>query len=164
VKGIWRMPLSCFILLLIVPPTFEHTPPLAPALSEREHTLHLDFLLILKQNIQKNATTMSKDDRLYGIPRQKKATGKEISSSSTLAFTSQLSSLIATSSNGPAKATARASAGRSRPKKEDIFSTHNKNSKKRAAKDLDETDFTQKHSTKSEDVDEDEISLPVAFF
>jgi hypothetical protein len=97
---------------------------------------------------------MSKNDKLYGIPRQKKATGKEISSSSTLAFTSQLSSLIASSSNGPAKATVRASAGRSRPKKEDIFSTHNKNSKKRAAKDLDETDFTQKHSTRGEDVDE----------
>lgn len=98
--------------------------------------------------------TMSKDNQLYGIPRQKKATGKEISSSSTLAFASQLSSLISSSSNGPAKGTARASAGRARPKKEDIFSTHNKNSKKRAAKDLDETDFTQKHSTTSEVVDE----------
>jgi len=96
---------------------------------------------------------MSKDDKLYGIPRQKKATGKEISSSSTLAFTSQLSSLIA-SSNSPAKAPARASAGRPRLKKEDIFSTHNKNSKKRAARDLDETDFTQKHSTRGEDVDQ----------
>jgi hypothetical protein len=96
---------------------------------------------------------MSKDDKLDGIPRQKKATGKEISSSSTLAFTSQLSSLIA-SSNGPAKAAARTTTGRSRPKKEDIFSTHNKNSKKRALKDLDEPDFTQKHSNKGEDVDE----------
>ncbi|QDS75257.1 hypothetical protein FKW77_000764 [Venturia effusa] len=96
---------------------------------------------------------MSKDDRLYGIPRQKKATGKEISSSSTLAFTSQLSSLIS-SSNGHMNATARVSARRARPKKEDIFSTHNKNSKKRAAKDQDETDFTQKHSTRSEAVDE----------
>lgn len=97
---------------------------------------------------------MSRNDKLYGIPRHKKATGKEISSSSTLAFTSQLSSLIVSSSNAPAKAAARASAGRARPKKEDIFSTHNRNSKKRAAKDLDEADFTQKHSTRGEDVDE----------
>lgn len=97
---------------------------------------------------------MAKDDKLYGIPRQKKATGKEISSSSTLAFTSQLSSLIASSSNGPTKTAARSSAARQRPKKDDIFSTHNKNARKRAAKDLDETDFTQKHSTRGEDIDE----------
>jgi len=97
---------------------------------------------------------MSKDAQLYGIPRQKKSTGKEISSSSTLAFTSQLSSLIA-SSNGLARDAARSTTTvRSRPRREDIFSTHNKNSKKRALKDLDETVFTQKHTTNGEGVDE----------
>jgi hypothetical protein len=100
----------------------------------------------------------AKDSHLYGIPRPKKTTKKEIASSSTLSFTSQLSSLIATSGNSSKDASSRTVAGRSRPKKEDIFSTHNKNTKKRALKDLeaDELDFSQKHSTKGEGLDEAE--------
>ncbi|KAF2432350.1 hypothetical protein EJ08DRAFT_648137 [Tothia fuscella] len=98
----------------------------------------------------------AKDSRLYGIPRAKKTTGKEIASSATLAFTSQLSSLVASSGKSNKDAPSRTVAGRSRPKKEDIFSTHNKNTKKRALKDLEDDgrDFAQKHSTKGENVDE----------
>jgi hypothetical protein len=107
---------------------------------------------------ERTTTTMSaKDAHLYGIPRQKKkASGKEIPSSTTLAFTSQLSSLIASSNTSGKDTSGRTGAGRSRPKKEDIFSTHNKNSKKRALKDLEdeEADFSQKHSTNSDKLDE----------
>ncbi|KAI9877710.1 MAG: hypothetical protein M1830_003052 [Pleopsidium flavum] len=76
---------------------------------------------------------MPTDSSLYGTPRPKSSkAAKDISSSTSLAFTSQLSSLI-TKDN-------RASAGRSRPSKSksDIFTAHNKNTKKRAAKDLDD--------------------------
>lgn len=91
----------------------------------------------------------SKDASLYGIPRpSKKSSSKEISSSTSLAFTSQLSSLISAS-----KSTSEPRPSRARPKKDDIFSVHNKGSKKRALKDL-EPDMTQKHSTSSEALDE----------
>jgi len=105
-----------------------------------------------------------KDGHLYGIPKTKRpaATGKQISLSSSLAFSSQLSSLIASSSNKKAASssssttTFASSAGRPRPKKEDIFTTHNRNTKKRALRDLDDVDFTaQKHATSSEGVDTD---------
>ncbi|KAJ9649655.1 hypothetical protein H2199_000433 [Coniosporium tulheliwenetii] len=91
----------------------------------------------------------TKDSSLYGIPRPKKASGKEISSSTTLAFTSQLSTLIASSTS----TTNRSSTGRARPKKDDIFATHNKGSRKRALKDLDDVCFEQKHSTSSDALD-----------
>ena len=75
------------------------------------------------------------DSSLYGLPYPKpsKAT-KEISSSTSLAFTSQLASLIAKPT-----AASNTSAGRPRPakSKSDIFTAHNRNTKKRAAKDLD---------------------------
>ncbi|KAL3420771.1 hypothetical protein PVAG01_07216 [Phlyctema vagabunda] len=80
---------------------------------------------------------MASDESLYGI-RKPKNKHKEISSSTSLAFSSTLSSLISsTSSSRPSE---RTSAGRPRPSKNkpDIFSTHNKNSKKRAAQDLEE--------------------------
>ncbi|KAF2135358.1 uncharacterized protein K452DRAFT_330241 [Aplosporella prunicola CBS 121167] len=94
----------------------------------------------------------AKDSSLYGVPRPKRASGKEISSSTTLAFTSQLSSLIAGagSSTSTTSGRARASTG----KKDDIFSTHNKGARKRALKDLDDADFTQKHSTTSDAIDD----------
>jgi hypothetical protein len=92
----------------------------------------------------------SKDAHLYGAPKSKKVTGKEISSSSSLAFSSQLSSLIASGKN----AKERTAAGKARPKKEDIFSTHNQNTKKRALKDLEDLDFDQRHSTTSEALDD----------
>ncbi|MBE7182688.1 MAG: hypothetical protein INR71_16025, partial [Terriglobus roseus] len=102
----------------------------------------------------------SKDAHLYGVPRPKRASGKEISSSSTLAFTSELSSLIS-SSRGQHKPGAAPSVGRSRSaiKKDDIFTKHNRDSRKRALADLDNDDaragpLAQRHATSSEHVDD----------
>ncbi|EKV05999.1 hypothetical protein PDIG_81960 [Penicillium digitatum PHI26] len=70
-------------------------------------------------------------DSLYGQPRSKK--NKTEQTSSSLAFTSQLSSLIAQN------ATSAPSRGRQRPSKNpksDIFSKHNKGTQKRAVADL----------------------------
>ncbi|KAK5117959.1 hypothetical protein LTR62_004003 [Meristemomyces frigidus] len=93
-----------------------------------------------------------KDKSLYGIQKQRNlAGGREISSSTTLSFTSQLSSLISSSnSTGTTKSTPRA-----RAKKEDIFSTHNRNTAKRAKRDLEDSSaFTeQKHTTNGEALD-----------
>lgn len=79
---------------------------------------------------------MVTDAKLY--PHHKpKTTTKEISTSSSLAFTSTLSSLLSSSSKTSS------THGRPRPSKtkSDIFSGHNRNTKKRAAKDLeDDTD------------------------
>jgi len=94
----------------------------------------------------------AKDNSLYGIPRPKKHT-KDITTSGSLSFTSHLSSLISTSST-PSQASAPA---RPRPKRDDIFTTHNKNSRKRALADLDpgdKADFTQKHSTSGDTLDD----------
>ncbi|GAB7339416.1 hypothetical protein MBLNU457_6050t1 [Dothideomycetes sp. NU457] len=92
----------------------------------------------------------AKDAPLYGIPRPKKSTGKEISGSGSLAFSSQLSSLISAGSTERGR-----SSGRARSKKEDIFATHNVGTKKRALKDFepDGTSFAQKHATKGEPLD-----------
>ncbi|RMY44985.1 hypothetical protein D0863_16122 [Hortaea werneckii] len=94
----------------------------------------------------------SKDASLYGEQKPRKlAGGKEISSSTTLSFTSQLSSLI---NNSDAKSNPKPTASRSKPKKEDIFSTHNRNIAKRAKRDSEDTPaFEQKHSTKSDALD-----------
>ena len=97
----------------------------------------------------------SKDAHLYGAPRPKKTSTREISSSSTLAFTSQLSSLISTSKSKDPCTSRSSVAGRQRPQKEDIFSKHNRNTKKRALADLEDNGHTkQKHSTSSEAVDD----------
>jgi hypothetical protein len=77
-----------------------------------------------------------KDAHLYGARPLKKKT-KEISSTNSLAFTSQLSSLI---SSTPNSSSSNATRGRVRPTKPTIFTSHNKNSKKRALKDLEEDD------------------------
>lgn len=76
------------------------------------------------------AVDMSSDFGLYGI-RRPKNTPKETSSSTSLAFTSTLSSLISNAPTAHQRGRPRAS-----KTKEDIFSVHNKNSKKRAARDL----------------------------
>ena len=90
----------------------------------------------------------SKDAHLYNQKRPASRTKtKEISSSSTVAFSSSLASLIKASSSD----TAKPAPGRARPKKEDIFSTHNKNVKKRALKDLEDASFTQKHRGRTAD-------------
>ncbi|KAI4143132.1 MAG: hypothetical protein L6R39_004689 [Caloplaca ligustica] len=77
---------------------------------------------------------MTSKQSLYGAPRPSSGLqrAKEISSSTSLAFSSQLSSLLAQSSSAPS------TTGRTRPSKnrEDIFKTHNKNTKKRALADI----------------------------
>ncbi|KAK2767778.1 hypothetical protein FQN54_003937 [Arachnomyces sp. PD_36] len=77
---------------------------------------------------------------LYGISRPKAtASKKDLTSSSTLAFTTHLSSLISKDTNRPESSTSGSSTrARARPSKSksDIFSTHNKNTHKRAAADL----------------------------
>ncbi|KAI9843131.1 MAG: hypothetical protein M1837_006584 [Sclerophora amabilis] len=78
---------------------------------------------------------MPADTSLYGAPRPKASQKKEISSSTALSFTSQLSSLLSAGKDTP-----RISSGRSRPSnsRSDIFTAHNKNSRKRALKDLED--------------------------
>ncbi|KAK2786245.1 hypothetical protein FQN53_006799 [Emmonsiellopsis sp. PD_33] len=80
------------------------------------------------------------DQPLYGIRRPKStASQKDLTSSSTLAFTTHLSSLISKETNlssspsGVQHTKARPRPSRSKP---DIFSTHNKNIHKRAAADI----------------------------
>lgn len=72
---------------------------------------------------------------LYGIPRAKKQPHHEIEASSSLVFSSQLSALLSQSR----PITARRPKGR----QDDIFSTHNRGSKKRAAADT--LDGGQRH-------------------
>ena len=76
---------------------------------------------------------MASNQSLYGIPRPK-TRAKEIPTSSTIAFTNQLSSLLAQTSSSTSSSTTTA---RSRPSKvkSSIFTTHNKNTKKRALAD-----------------------------
>ncbi|RDL42008.1 Uncharacterized protein BP5553_01987 [Venustampulla echinocandica] len=86
---------------------------------------------------------MASNTSLYGI-RKPKTASKEISSSTSLAFSSTLTSLLSSSST-----TSRPTSGRPRPSKhskDDIFTSHNKNTKKRAARDLedDSEDETQR--------------------
>ncbi|KAL2063006.1 hypothetical protein VTL71DRAFT_6078 [Oculimacula yallundae] len=78
----------------------------------------------------------SETGNLYGILPPKKQP-KDVSSSSSLAFTSTLSTII---SSTPSSSR---TAGRARPSKtrSDIFTSHNKNAKKRAAKDLEDDEF-----------------------
>lgn len=91
-------------------------------------------------------------DSLYGVKRASKTKAKEISSSNSLAFSSSLASLIASTSGKPA-------AGRPRPsKKSDIFTAHNKNVKKRAAADMLD-DGEQRHQTKDEIGSADSVEL-----
>lgn len=76
----------------------------------------------------------SDQSSLYGKPKTISSKAQELPSTSTLAFTSQLSSLISQGANAP-------SHGRPRPSKapkSDIFSKHNKGAQKRAAADLEE--------------------------
>jgi hypothetical protein len=98
--------------------------------------------------VEASSTTMSsKDAHLYGAKPKSQSKAKEISSSSSLAFSSTLSSLIKSSASSDKPST-----GRARPQKDDIFKTHNKNVKKRALKDLEDTDFTQqKHRGRTAD-------------
>ncbi|KAJ4349929.1 uncharacterized protein N0V89_008549 [Didymosphaeria variabile] len=83
-----------------------------------------------------------KDAHLYNQERPAPRTkGNPISSASSIAFSSTLSDLIQSASTDASKPTT----GRARIAKEDIFKSHNKGVKKRAAKDLEDSQFTQKH-------------------
>ncbi|EEQ83983.1 uncharacterized protein BDCG_00788 [Blastomyces dermatitidis ER-3] len=77
---------------------------------------------------------------LYGIRRPKStASQKDLTSSSTLAFTTHLSALISKESNPSTSSSAtQPTKGRPRPSrsKPDIFTIHNKNAHKRAAADV----------------------------
>ncbi|KAL8716243.1 MAG: hypothetical protein Q9220_000148 [cf. Caloplaca sp. 1 TL-2023] len=79
---------------------------------------------------------MTSKQPLYGAPRPSSGLhkSKEIPSSTSLAFTSTLSSLLAQSSSSSTQQT---TTGRARPSKtrSDIFKTHNKNIQKRALAD-----------------------------
>ena len=85
-------------------------------------------------------------DGLYGKKQASKTKAKEISSSTSLAFSSNLASLISSSSTTKTKA----ATGRPRTSKDksDIFTAHNKNVKKRSAADLEEGQ--QRHKTKED--------------
>lgn len=97
----------------------------------------------------------SKDAHLYGAKPKNRSEAKDVSSSSSLAFSSTLSTLIKSSATDTNKTTA----GRARPQKEDIFKTHNKNVKKRALKDVEDSDFAQKHRGRTtEEKGEDEAA------
>lgn len=89
---------------------------------------------------------------LYGSQRSRKlAGGNEISSSTTLSFTSQLSSLINT---GSSNTISKPKISKYGAKKDDIFTTHNRNTAKRAKRDLEDApSFEQKHTTNGEGLD-----------
>lgn len=95
-----------------------------------------------------------KDAHLYGSKNTARSKRKEISSSSTVAFSSTLSNLIKASSTSDAAKPARA-----RKDKDDIFKTHNRNVKKRALADLDDPDLaTQKHRGRTSDEKDEDAS------
>jgi hypothetical protein len=106
-----------------------------------------------------NSHLSGKDGHLYGAKNTARSKRKEISSSSTVAFSSTLSNLIKASAtgHGSSKPT---TTGRARSQKDDIFTTHNRNVKKRALADLDDTNLaTQKHRGRtSDEKDEDAAS------
>jgi hypothetical protein len=94
----------------------------------------------------------NKDAHLYQQRSHNLNNGKEISSSTTLAFTSQLSSLISSSSNTSSRA--KPTSARLKPKKDDIFTRPNRNTAKRAKRDdEDSPHFQQKHTTNGEALD-----------
>ena len=95
----------------------------------------------------------SKDSHLYQARAHNLTNGKEISSSTTLSFTSQLSSLISNSSTTSSRTKGSASS-RLKPRKDDIFSKPNRNTAKRAKRDSEDSPhFEQKHTTNGEGLD-----------
>lgn len=84
----------------------------------------------------------SDQSSLYGQRRTKTTKGPDISNSSNLAFTSQLSSLISQDSN-----TGRGRARPSKTPKTDLFAKSNKGAEKRVASDLKDEGHTQVHKS-----------------
>lgn len=101
----------------------------------------------------------TKDAHLYGIKRAKKSSNSNPQTTSNVNFSSALSSLIASSATA-----SHTSSGRPRPsriQKEDIFTTHNRNVRKRAAADmLGSSSATQraKPTTASAPLDDDDYA------
>ncbi|KAL8649159.1 MAG: hypothetical protein Q9210_004566 [Variospora velana] len=99
---------------------------------------------------------MASKESLYGAPRLRSGfqRAKEIPSSTSLAFSSQLSSLLAQSAS-----TSQPTSARARPSKtkDDIFKTHNKNSKKRALADISRDDGALGHRQDIGGVDAEEL-------
>lgn len=94
----------------------------------------------------------SKDSSLYGLKRHKLSSDKEIASSNSLAFSSQLSSLIGSSSK---PATSRSTSNTSlKPRKDDIFTSHNR-AKKLKREHKPSGAFEQVHTTNGESLDND---------
>ncbi|KAH6678300.1 hypothetical protein B0J14DRAFT_474074 [Halenospora varia] len=107
---------------------------------------------------------MSNPQSLYNFKKpQLQSSDSKLSSSTSLAFSSTLSSLLANSNTSRDGV----KAGRPRPSKQakdDIFSSHNKNTKKRAAKDLEDSDDegrgrSSKPQTRKEIGDVDDATL-----
>ena len=95
---------------------------------------------------------------LYGIPRPKTKPSSTLHSSTSHSFASQLNSLISTSQSSSVPSS------RPRPsksKKNDIFTTHNRGTKKRALADISADDSTafskQKHNSDIGGVDTDTL-------
>lgn len=89
---------------------------------------------------------MTRQESLYGVKKASKTKTQEISSSTSLAFSTNLASLISGASSKSSTSTGRPRANKS---KADIFTAHNKNVKKRSAADLVD-DGEQKHKTAAE--------------
>lgn len=101
---------------------------------------------------------------LYGVSRPKAtASKKDLTSSSTLAFTTHLTSLISKDANRPASSNSESynTRGRARPSKSksDIFSVHNKNTHKRAAADISDNGSSQIHQRASDIGETDAATL-----
>lgn len=110
------------------------------------------------------AAMVPKNESLYGTRKKSDASKRDTTTSTTLAFTSHLSSLISKElGQSDTRDSSPASRGRVRPHKtkEDIFATHNKNTQKRAAADLadDEGKVFQTHKTASDIGYVDEATL-----
>ena len=94
----------------------------------------------------------SKDTALYQPRTHNLSNGNLISSSTSLAFTSQLSSLI--SQNTSTSSKPKSTSSRLKPKKDDLFTRPNRNTSKRAKRDSEDSPhFEQKHTTNGEGLD-----------
>ncbi|KAK5169683.1 uncharacterized protein LTR77_005661 [Saxophila tyrrhenica] len=92
----------------------------------------------------------SKDTHLYQPRSHNLSNGKPINTSTSLAFSSQLSSLISAPSTTKSKPTS----SRLKPTKDDIFTRPNRNTAKRAKRDAEDSPhFEQKHTTDGEGLD-----------
>ncbi|MCJ1250243.1 hypothetical protein MMC30_007469 [Trapelia coarctata] len=101
----------------------------------------------------------SSDSSLYGIPRPARAPKNPISTSTSLSFTSHLTSLL--SATRPTTNTSSSARPRpsKRPAKDDIFTSHNRGAKKRAAADISSSPSlsTQNHNAEIGTVDSDTL-------